>query len=248
MAFSSSVVRALPLRNLTLKTYNLAFVRNLASRKSPSVSDPQATSQGTFTPMDRPRNNQQRAPRGNQRGGFRPARGVGTPQQRSGTVPTIQQVVRGSAVFIVLKDDQPTGEETQGIVQDIFTRGNHPRGIKVRLRDGQVGRVQRMGAPPAADASASAMSAPPRAISGAGTGVPSPAPARSTMKYTDVRNDDYLDGPPPRGLADFMPNFGEEVEATPTSAAVAEVKCPFCDGFTGDEAAVTHHIEREHLT
>lgn len=45
-------------------------------------------------------------------------------------------------VDIVLKDDQATGALTRGVVKTILTRGDHPRGIKVQLEDGQVGRVQ----------------------------------------------------------------------------------------------------------
>ncbi len=49
----------------------------------------------------------------------------------------------GIRVKIVLKKDQPTGVLTEGIVKDILTNSAvHPRGIKVRLEDGQVGRVQ----------------------------------------------------------------------------------------------------------
>lgn len=49
----------------------------------------------------------------------------------------------GMTVFIVLKQDQRTGKLTKGIVKDILTRSpNHPHGIKVRLVDGQVGRVK----------------------------------------------------------------------------------------------------------
>ncbi|CDC79340.1 putative uncharacterized protein [Clostridium sp. CAG:465] len=49
----------------------------------------------------------------------------------------------GIKVKIVLKKDQPTGVLTEGIVKDILTNSAvHPRGIKVRLEDGQVGRVQ----------------------------------------------------------------------------------------------------------
>ncbi len=44
---------------------------------------------------------------------------------------------------IVLKQDQPTGKLTEGIVKDILTSSpNHPHGIKVRLMDGTVGRVK----------------------------------------------------------------------------------------------------------
>ena len=49
----------------------------------------------------------------------------------------------GITVDIVLKKDQRTGKLTRGIVKDILTRSaTHPRGIKVRLTDGQVGRVK----------------------------------------------------------------------------------------------------------
>lgn len=49
----------------------------------------------------------------------------------------------GSAVEIVLKKDQRTGDLTAGIVASILTKSpTHPHGIKVRLEDGQVGRVK----------------------------------------------------------------------------------------------------------
>jgi len=49
----------------------------------------------------------------------------------------------GMIVLIVLKQDQRTGKLTRGIVKDILTKSpNHPHGIKVRLQDGQVGRVK----------------------------------------------------------------------------------------------------------
>ena len=49
----------------------------------------------------------------------------------------------GVTVLIVLKQDQRTGKLTKGVVKDILTKSpNHPHGIKVRLMDGQVGRVK----------------------------------------------------------------------------------------------------------
>ena len=49
----------------------------------------------------------------------------------------------GMTVLIVLKQDQRTGKLTQGVVKDILTKSpHHPHGIKVRLEDGQVGRVK----------------------------------------------------------------------------------------------------------
>ena len=49
----------------------------------------------------------------------------------------------GLIVRIVLKQDQRTGKLTEGIVKDILTKSStHPHGIKVRLQNGQVGRVK----------------------------------------------------------------------------------------------------------
>lgn len=49
----------------------------------------------------------------------------------------------GMEVEVVLKEDQGTGKLTRGVVAEILTNSEfHPRGIKVRLADGRVGRVQ----------------------------------------------------------------------------------------------------------
>ena len=49
----------------------------------------------------------------------------------------------GTHVKIVMKEDQQTGELTEGIVKDILTKSpKHPYGIKVRLETGEVGRVK----------------------------------------------------------------------------------------------------------
>lgn len=48
----------------------------------------------------------------------------------------------GLEVNIILKKDQRTGVKTRGMVKDILTNSSHhPHGIKVRLTDGQIGRV-----------------------------------------------------------------------------------------------------------
>ncbi len=53
------------------------------------------------------------------------------------------KIKKGTAVNIVLKKDQRSGHLTWGIVRDILTKSpQHPHGIKVRLEDGQVGRVK----------------------------------------------------------------------------------------------------------
>jgi uncharacterized repeat protein (TIGR03833 family) len=63
-------------------------------------------------------------------------------QQRS-------NIKAGIHVMIVLKQDQQSGKLTEGIVKNILTNSStHPHGIKVRLTDGKVGRVQSIITPP----------------------------------------------------------------------------------------------------
>jgi conserved hypothetical protein len=53
-----------------------------------------------------------------------------------------KDIYPGQEVAIILKKDQRTGKLTYGVVKDILTSAAyHSRGIKVRLEDGQVGRV-----------------------------------------------------------------------------------------------------------
>ncbi len=59
------------------------------------------------------------------------------------TVPSRRDITKGQLVRIVLKRDQGTGLRTEGVVADLLTKSpKHPHGIKVRLEDGQVGRVK----------------------------------------------------------------------------------------------------------
>lgn len=52
-------------------------------------------------------------------------------------------IKQGLTVRIVLKKDQRSGTLTDGVVKDILTKSpTHPHGIKVRLTDGNVGRVK----------------------------------------------------------------------------------------------------------
>jgi uncharacterized repeat protein (TIGR03833 family) len=53
-----------------------------------------------------------------------------------------KDIYPGLEVDIILKKDQRNGVRTRGIVQALLTSSAfHSRGIKVRLEDGQVGRV-----------------------------------------------------------------------------------------------------------
>ena len=183
--------------------------------------------------MNHPRNRQPRAPRDHQRSAPR-----GSRDTNSSNVPTTQQVLPGTAVSIVLKADQPTGREVQGVVQDLLTRGNHPRGIKVRLRDGRIGRVQRM----AGDVSHSA-----------GSALTTPIPGSIHSSKPVHKPEDHLSEPPPRSLADFLPSEPNCRAELPSAQrerhtfSTANAVCPICGLFEGDELAVSHHVE-EHLT
>ena len=58
---------------------------------------------------------------------------------------TRENIKPGMKVLIVLKKDQKNGTFTEGIVKDLLTKvPKHHRGIKVRLEDGQIGRVQKI--------------------------------------------------------------------------------------------------------
>lgn len=148
---------------------------------------------------------------GRSRGGFTERGGVGS-------VPTIDQVVPGAPVSMVLKVDQPTGNEVQGIVAELLTRGNHPRGIKVRLQDGRVGRVQRMVSEETAVAGSAGLSGLGRhggvsMESNAGvqmTSSSSPIGGFTGRRYGDFRVDEP-DAPPSAGLslADYVVTKGK---------------------------------------
>ena len=57
-------------------------------------------------------------------------------------IPERREIQPGMRVRIIEKHNQSTGELTEGIVAYVLTsHPSHPHGIKVRLEDGQVGRV-----------------------------------------------------------------------------------------------------------
>lgn len=59
-----------------------------------------------------------------------------------------KDIYPGLEVGIILKKDQRSRKITYGIVKDLLTSSPfHSRGIKVRLEDGQIGRVAEIGPP-----------------------------------------------------------------------------------------------------
>ena len=189
-----------------------------------------------YSTMNRPRNRQPRQHNNNQRQSQRAPSQTG-----NSNVPTSQEVIPGASVSIVLKADQPTGREVQGVVTDLLSRGDHPRGIKVRLQDGRIGRVQRI-----ATAQSSAV------------GIPNPAQETFRPQSLNEQRNRFRDETPhspepaPRTLADFLPASvrDQQIVASPREEvhfASADIKCPICGLFEGDETAVSHHIQ-EHLS
>ncbi|KAI1497477.1 hypothetical protein F5X99DRAFT_363058 [Biscogniauxia marginata] len=120
-----------------------------------------------------------------------------------GVVPRTNEVIPGASVNIVLKADQRTGRQVSGVVRDVLTRGDHHRGIKVRLADGRIGRVQSMAS--AASDSSSSSASDPTAMDSLTLPVdtqPTPLGMMSSRGrgqrpcYRDVRLDEPLDVPP----------------------------------------------------
>lgn len=200
----------------------------------------------TFTEMNR----QRRGGRGG-RGGSRPSH----PR-----VPPSKSITPGTSVNIILKADQPTGRTVFGTVSELLTRGDHPRGVKVRLTDGRVGRVQslRNGDEPSGPAQEE------NDVSSNGIQLRTEGPAFSGSRSHFSARDMRLDGPeePPsealgldmyirpakgkkRGGKTQKQDQGDDktLEETPAAQATAEtVSCPVCGAFEGDESAVAHHV------
>lgn len=78
-----------------------------------------------------------------------PAQVITPPPPYALLIPPKRSDIRpGTRVRIVQKHDQPTGKLTEGVVERILTNSPvHPRGIKVRLTTGEVGRVQAVWSP-----------------------------------------------------------------------------------------------------
>ncbi|KYG46897.1 hypothetical protein M433DRAFT_133468 [Acidomyces richmondensis BFW] len=152
------------------------------------------------------------------------------------------EVIPGATVSIVLKADQLTGRQVQGEVQDVLTRGNHPRGIKVRLKDGRVGRVQKIveGISPSIIQNSISNAAAEAKI----------ASVNITDKKRDTRLEeaDYQSEPPPRTLAAFFPSVEEQIpDFRSNKISVETVKCPFCGDFEGDEVAMKKGLYQQRV-
>ncbi|KAK8060069.1 MFS multidrug transporter [Apiospora saccharicola] len=187
-------------------------------------------------------------------------------------VPNTSQVVPGASVSIVLKADQRTGREVQGVVQNVLTRGDHHRGIKVRLTDGRIGRSGGRRIIVAhrdrlyGRRFISSWRAGPNAVNGPSTHTVYQERGRQRPQYQDVRFDGHFEPPPEQidlaayikpakqkkkgrkaatdgAAASASASIGEGSNANPAADVVsATATCPVCSAFEGDEAAVAHHV------
>jgi uncharacterized repeat protein (TIGR03833 family) len=202
--------------------------------------------------MHRPRNRQGGGASQNNKGGGH-GRGRGRGGDRTfdsrgfSNVPGINQVIPGGFVSMVLKVDQPTGREVQGVVAEVLTSGNHPRGIKVRLVDGRVGRVQKMVTEEEAKIGSDGLSGLGR--NGEHSGDRNTAPRfGGRMRYRDAREEEEMDMPAAGySLGDFLPMDHplREEDMAPQLASETSGRlsiCPVCGQFEGDEIAVSHHV------
>lgn len=127
-------------------------------------------------------------------------------------VPKTTSVVPGAGVNIVLKADQPTGRTVSGVVRDVLTRGNHPRGIKVRLSDGRVGRVQSMLSSAGSSSVAATGAAPISSHQGTSSSIEDAGLVQGiqnvTIENAGGGSDGYADGAPDESSRGGRPRRG----------------------------------------
>ncbi|ORX63556.1 hypothetical protein K493DRAFT_316314 [Basidiobolus meristosporus CBS 931.73] len=179
-------------------------------------------------------------------------------------VPPISQIRPSTAVSIILKQDQRTGRQVTGYVGQILTRGDHPRGVKVRLQDGRVGRVQAIISPdlvkdPSFSATAGEGGSSQQIAVDGGNGGARWANRRSGMERRSKGGDRHaileLPAEPQReyDLSAFIKEKkgksrgrkGDEIARDEVSETRKEENilcCPVCGLFTGDERAVEWHV------
>ena len=195
--------------------------------------------------------------RGRGRGSSNPQNNSPRPQRprpEYHSVPQFASIEPGSGVSIILKEDQPTGHQVKGIVADLLTRGDHPRGVKVRLRDGRVGRVQGLVSEVEGERGEAL-------VGGAEANLGRNGEARGTRGgrvggrvERDVRDEDEYIYDENRGQISNQGYFAALEEADRrheqsrgwNRAAEPDgqlATCPVCGDFEGDEAAVAHHVE-----
>ena len=135
------------------------------------------------------------------------------------TVPQMSQLRPGLQVNVVLKAHQRSGKITTGQISEILTRGDHPRGIKVRLCSGEIGRVQSLSLSSEPFAAAQAPSHEQRSFVGDYEHSSNHSGGRRSERFTS--QEDYRQDPHPlesRSLADYIRISSPSKTTVPTSS------------------------------
>ncbi|OSS53659.1 hypothetical protein B5807_01255 [Epicoccum nigrum] len=208
--------------------------------------------------MQRGRGRSNRQSRGGRGGGSTNDNSPRPPRPRPAyiSVPPIRAIHPGGGVSIVLKEDQQSGHQVKGIVAELLTRGDHPRGVKVRLRDGRVGRVQGL-VSEAEGIQGEGIAGGPEANLGRNGEGAAGGRRRGGRIERDIRQDDeYLYENRAASQGQDLGLFAalEEADRRHQQSRVEPVAhslpseelavCPVCYKFEGDEASVAHHVEQ----
>ncbi|CAO2653254.1 Nn.00g026650.m01.CDS01 [Neocucurbitaria sp. VM-36] len=186
------------------------------------------------------------------------------PRPEYHSVPAFASLQPGTPVSVILKADQASGHRVSGIVSDLLTRGDHPRGVKVRLRDGRVGRVQGLVSLADGERGEALVGGAEAGLGrngegdvGSGRGGGGSGRVAGRMER-DVREDDEYFYQERRAADVGLFAALEEADRRDRekregvgSAGVGGIgnaeselaTCPVCGEFEGDEAAVAHHVE-----
>ncbi|KAH6633527.1 hypothetical protein C7974DRAFT_412512 [Boeremia exigua] len=216
--------------------------------------------------MQRGRGRSNRQPRGGRGGARGGARGGSTndnasrpsrPRPAYTSVPPIRAIHPGGGVSIILKEDQQSGHQVKGIVADLLTRGDHPRGVKVRLRDGRVGRVQGLVSESEGIQGEGIVGGSGASLGRNGEGAANAGAGRGRggRFERDIREDDeYLfeNQTSNRDVGLFAAleeadRRHERNTARPAPQTLAPEElavCPVCYKFEGDEVSVANHVEQ----
>jgi uncharacterized repeat protein (TIGR03833 family) len=160
-------------------------------------------------------------------------------------------------VSIVLKEDQPTGHQVKGIVAELLTRGDHPRGVKVRLRDGRVGRVQKLVDEVEGERGEALVGGASASLGRKGEGIQGGVSVigrgggrmlggrieRDIREEDEYLYDEQRRAPAEVGLFAALEEADRRHQGRSEMGGEEVATCPVCGDFEGNEVAVAHHVE-----
>ncbi|KAH8701281.1 hypothetical protein GQ44DRAFT_558356, partial [Phaeosphaeriaceae sp. PMI808] len=162
------------------------------------------------------------------------------------SVPPHTSLHPGTPVSIILKQDQQSGHQVHGIIADLLTRGSHPRGVKVRLRDGRVGRVQKIVTEREGETGEGIIGGSTAGLwrNEQGGRIEKDIRDEDEYLYDEYRENKKDAGN--SGLFSALEEADREFEQSKggkLNSTSKMVRCPVCGEFEGDERAVEYHVE-----